>query len=342
MRKLTKYDFGIRIDVGVKVGSGHFFRCFSLSQQLVKKGKKIIYFINNEKDFLQHTISLDLPYFVLKGNTEKEKIIYLKKHLDKIKTLIVDVPLENELYSKSFEDKCKTVIIDDIGNKKTFSEILFNGSIVNEYHNYQIMKKDTRIFLGPDYMVLRDEFFQERNKTKISTKSINEILLTFGGSDDINLTNKILPFFAKKSIKVNVILGPSYQDVEKIQKKFQKFNNVNFHINPEKISSLFLKQDLIISASGITTYELACLGIPTIFIPTNNEQIPTSKEMSKQGFGINYGVWDNDFERLDLIFSKLNEYDIREKMSKIGKKIVDGKGAFRVTEQLIARNDAIL
>ena len=336
MKNLLKYDFGIRIDGGIQVGSGHFFRCFALSQQLVKKGKNFIFLINNEKDFHQHTKSLDLSYLVLKGNTEIEKIINLKKHLPTIKKLIVDLPLENGLYSKAFENKCKTAIIDDVGNKKIFSEMLFNGSIVNKYHNYQIMKKNTRVFLGPDYLILRDEFLRARNKTRISTKSINEILLTFGGSDDTDLINKILPFFSKKNIKTNVILGPSCPFIEEIQEKFQEFKNVNFHINPNNISSLLAKQDLVISSSGTTTYELACLGIPTILIPTNNEQIPTAVEMSKRGFGINYGIWDNNLQRLEEIFSRFNDHTIREKVSKIGKNIVDGRGVFRVIEQLLS------
>ena len=39
------YDFGIRIDLGGKVGSGHFFRCLGIAEELKKLGFNVIFLV---------------------------------------------------------------------------------------------------------------------------------------------------------------------------------------------------------------------------------------------------------------------------------------------------------
>ena len=113
-------------------------------------------------------------------------------------------------------------------------------------------------------------------------------------------------------------------------------NQQNFKIvhNEKNISHQFSEQDLVISSSGITAYELACLGIPSILIPVDEYQIKTSSEMEKMGFGINYGYWDNNFSKLDKLISFISDYSVRKKMYLSGRKLVDGKGLTRALEKI--------
>ena len=86
----------------------------------------------------------------------------------------------------------------------------------------------------------------------------------------------------------------------------------------------------MISTPGITSYELACLGIPTIFIPINKEQKILSNEFQKKGFGMSFEFFGNNFPELERKIIVLNNYKKRLKMFQSGRKIVDGKGVFRI------------
>ena len=158
--------------------------------------------------------------------------------------------------------------------------------------------------------------------------------MIFGGSDNEDITRKILPYFFDKKYDVTVIVGPSYLHLDELKKIIP--NQLNFKIiyNEKNISRRFLEQDLVISSSGITAYELACLGIPSILIPADEYQTKTSAEMEKMGFGINYGRWDNNFSKLDKLISFISDYSIREKMYLSGRKLVDGKGLSRVLKKI--------
>jgi spore coat polysaccharide biosynthesis predicted glycosyltransferase SpsG len=101
------------------------------------------------------------------------------------------------------------------------------------------------------------------------------------------------------------------------------------------VASIYLKNDIVIASSGMTSYELACLGVPSLFIPSGEHQHKIAKEFMKKGFGINYGFWDDNYEHFSKVLAKFSSYYFRKEMNRNGKKIVDGKGVFRIIKGLI-------
>jgi UDP-2,4-diacetamido-2,4,6-trideoxy-beta-L-altropyranose hydrolase len=328
-----QFDFGFRIDTGNKIGSGHFFRCLSIAKELIKKEFKVIFLVNNKQEIESHLDTVNIPFYVLKDHDEINKVDECRNYVKNISKLIIDLQFDNSIYSKLIKDDCKTIVIDDLGNKKIYSDLLFNGSIVNEFQNYSINRNVTKYFSGSKYIILRSEFEITREHVFLNEK-IQKILLIFGGSDDEDITRKILPYFFDKKYDVTVIVGPSYLHLDELKKIIPNKQNFKIIHNEKNISHRFSEQDLVISSSGITAYELACLGIPSILIPVDEYQIKTSSEMEKMGFGINYGRWDNNFSKLDKLISFISDYSVREKMYLSGRKLVDGKGLTRVLEKI--------
>lgn len=327
----VKYDFGIRVDMGKEIGSGHFYRCLSLANELIDKGKEVAFIVKNEDDFLSHVGKKIIPFFSI---DKKNEIKSCKLLLSSVKNLIIDLPSSNELYGKSFQGLCKTAIIDDLGGIKVYSDYLFNGSIVEDYHKYRIYNKKASIYLGPKYMILRKDFLKIRKKYSVA-KKVKKILLTFGGSDELNLSGKFTKFFARTDNTITIVLGPSYKKKNSLLSFSDKLTNVKIETSVHDMASLFIKHDIAISSSGITSYELACLGIPSILIPIDSQQLPTSINMEKNGCAINYGYWDNNFKRIETIIDKLSEYNLRKEMYQNGRMIVDGEGHLRVAKHLL-------
>jgi len=329
---MEHFDFGIRVEMGGTIGSGHFFRCLSLAKKLKKRGKKVIFLISNKKEFQSHG-KIKFPFLVLKNKTEKRKIQECKELMSKIKCMIVDLQSNEEDYGEKLQNE-NVVIIDDIGKKKIYSKIIINGSVVKKFHKYKIQNKDTKLLLDSKYMILREEFVKERKELKKLKKKITNILLIFGGSDEKNITLKILPFCLKKNLKITVVLGPTNENKQKIMDVIKKESKVKLVINPKKIAKLFSKQDLVISSTGITIYELACLGIPTIMIPINSAQKETAKEMERKEFGKIIYLEKLNFKKLEQIYLKFNDLNYREKMFNSGRNIIDGKGVERITNMM--------
>ena len=313
--------------MGDDVGSGHFFRCLALAEEFIKKRRKVV-FITNSKNIKKY-IKKNIPFFMLKGKTESERIKECKKLSTKIKFWIFDLPKENKKYSFHLK-KYDSAIIDDLGNIDVYSKILINGGIVKKFQKYNRNNK-TKFLLGPKYMLLRNGFYKNRLNNKTCKKKIKNILLTFGGNDDSDLSSKILSVINTKKYQVSILLGPTYKLTKKIQTISRSNKNIKIISNFENTSMLFKKFDLVITSPGITIYELACLGVPTILISSNEIQYTVAKSFYKMKFGKNYGFWKNDILKLEKMINSVDDIKIRKNMIKTGQRIVDGKGIFRVS-----------
>jgi len=322
------YDIGFRVDMGDKIGSGHFFRCLALANEFIKRKRKVV-FITNTRIIKNH-INKKIGLFILKGKKESEQIEECKKLSKKVKFWIFDLPKENGKYSFHLR-KYNSAIIDDLGGFSVYSTFLFNGGIVKKFQKYN-NKNKTKIFLGPEYIILRESFHKNKNSTKISKNPIRKILLTFGGNDDNDLTSEILTSINTKKYHMTVLLGPTYKFMKKIQKISKLNKNIKIISNIENTSILFQKFDLVITTPGITIYELACLGIPTLSISINKNQNLVAKSFQKRKFGMNNGFWKKDISKLEKMINSLNEHKVRKNMKYSGQKIVDGKGVRRVSK----------
>ncbi len=325
------YHFGIRVDMGGSIGSGHIFRCLALARELRKNKKKVIFLISNKKNFLEH-VNYEFPYFLLKGKTEVQKLKQCQQ-TENTDVLIIDLGSKNEIYSKKLNNR-KTVILDDIGNKEIFSSVLINGSIVNSFHKYQYNDKKSKVFLGTKYMILRKEFLKYRKKYTIVKKPIKKILLTFGGSDDLNLTLKLIPYFFNKKYSITIIIGSSYKHKKKLLRMIEKCDNFKLENSVNNMAKLLVQQDLVLTSSGITSYELACLGIPCIIFPASKLQNIAAKEISKKGFGINMELRKKYNPKILDIIDTI-KFDLQKSMYLHGRKIIDGRGLERNTKTIL-------
>ena len=142
-------------------------------------------------------------------------------------------------------------------------------------------------------------------------KSVNSILVTFGGSDPRNLTlrilNKILPWCREKSLSVRVVVGTGYQHLEALNPIITKFSDVvSFTNSTGVISDLMENCQIAICGNGRTIYELAHMSIPGIVISHHKRELSHKFACAKNGF-IRMGTLDkeNSLNNLFRHFKKL-------------------------------------
>jgi spore coat polysaccharide biosynthesis predicted glycosyltransferase SpsG len=101
-----------------------------------------------------------------------------------------------------------------------------------------------------------------------------------------------------------------------------------------------VKADIAISGGGSTCWELACLGLPNIiiYVAPDNQQAIVEK-LDKEGIAINLG-WFRKVNETDItttVEKLINNPDKRQKMSRNGKRLVDGKGVTKVVKIVLDR-----
>jgi UDP-2,4-diacetamido-2,4,6-trideoxy-beta-L-altropyranose hydrolase len=289
---------------------------------------------------------------IISGSLKKD----LKQTIDFAGKINADVIITdsyelNEKYLNELKNRTNVLIvtIDDLNELKYYpSDIVLNQNIYATKMRYNC-SKGTKLLLGIKYALLRKEFRKYIGMRKPISGSVKKILVTFGGSDLQNLTLKTVKALntLDGDFEVTLILGRGfkrkkelYKEIGKSKRKFRVKENI------EDISKLMFESDVAISAAGSTSYELAFMGLPSIMICQAKNQYRIAEEMCKIGFSINLGPGgDVSTEKINRAFKKLvKNKSLREKMSKVGKGLVDCRGVERVAKTIlneISKSDTI-
>jgi len=245
-------------------------------------------------DYLQHAPKMSVRHFY-------EKWLGVEWNRDAEQTMesISDTPVDwfivdhygiDYKWEENIIEKvgCRILVIDDLANRQHACDVLLDQNL---YHNMTIryeglVPNHCKMLLGPEYALLREEFFEERKHVKQRNGDVKRILVFFGGSDPTNETSKALEaisFLQRQDFIVDVVVGNSNPNKELIAKICEKHENFLFHCQINYMAKLIAQADLAIGAGGSTTWERCSLGLPTITITTAENQMEMTKDVASTG-----------------------------------------------------------
>ena len=227
---------------------------------------------------------------------------------------------------KNIPSKTKIVFIDNIKYQNKSDLIVLPG-IKEQFTN--IPKNSIS---GLEYILLNPNIRKTKNR-----KERNTILLSTGGSDKYNITEKIVKNFMKfnKKFKMKIILGELYEHKDKLKKMVEDDKRFDVYIQPKEISKIMNSCTIGIVTFGVTVYEAAYLHLPIFVIAHSNENHKAAMQVEKYGWSKYLGKYDkiNYKDMAKMIFKYINDERTLEKMKNNG--VVDGKGNKRVVEKII-------
>lgn len=329
----------IRTQADSYIGFGHLRRCLSLAKKLKEYQAKIFFIINKNINATQ--IIKDSNFDVTTIENEKIDLSETKNHIKKIQAdvLIIDsydiltdtLPNFNEVLLVAIEDRL---------NINYSADVIVNANLNNV--NLEKITSNTMIaMLGIDYLLLDSNFTE--NTTREFKKSVQNVLITVGGSDQFNLTENLIKWTrdALSSVSIGVVIGPFFNDSVKhsIEKIAKSDGKIMLYQAPKNLKDLMVNCDIAISSGGQTVYELAATGTPTIAIKLVENQTPNLDFLSKKGTL----DWIGDISDVQLsnCFAK-NLIDLadnlnkRKVMSARGKQLIDAQGTDKVAKKILS------
>jgi len=301
------------------VGLGHVYNTLLIANDI----------LNHQITFLVDKDS-KLALKVIKSNNYPVLIQEKINIIEDINKLSPDIIINDlldtsEEYVKTLKkNNYKVINFEDLGTGSQYADIVFNAI-------YPEKNALPNHYFGQDYFILRDEFIFSKEKS--IKEKVQNVLITFGGVDPNNYTEKVVriinEYCRKENIKITVIAGFGYDNYDIIN----KFKNIDIKQNISNISDYMLNADLVFSSAGRTLYELASLGTPAIVMGQNDREMTHFFGSSKYGFsnlGLGYNLPD------ELLFQEflrlVNSFEIRKHMSDLMKKQNLKKGRNRVNK----------
>lgn len=335
-----KNRLGIRADGGPGLGWGHIMRCLALAEELEKIGTKVEFLSRKNCEVIEKIkhCGFDVrPLVSISIDEEVEEVLQILRDKD-LAVLITDSYQIDEAYLSRIREKVSVLVsIDDLNQMQYPSDLVVNGNIYAPNLSYKRIHEKTKFLLGPQYLLLRREFSNSFERRIADT--VEEVLITVGGSDIFNLTPQIMRVINSLPIKrVQVVIGPSFTNKAEIGATAQKMiPRVVLHENVENMSQLMVSCDIAITAGGTTLYELAATGTPGIAVLQADNQLQAAEVMAQRGTVINLGLGDKAFlsqleSSLKLLLDSPNK---RREMSIRGRELVDGLGCQRVAREIV-------
>jgi len=187
----------------------------------------------------------------------------------------------------------KIIVIDDLANRKHDCDLLLDQNVVANYeHRYdELVPTYCRKLLGPQYLIMRDEFIEQRAKQVTRTGEVRHLLVFMGGSDPTNETIKVLDALQQTTTSmhhIDVVVGNGNMYREHIEEICRK-RHYSYHCQINYMANLMSKADFSIGAGGSTTWERCYVGLPSASTIVAHNQLASMEMAEKLSAIINLG-----------------------------------------------------
>lgn len=331
---ITEPSLMIRADGGAIIGMGHLMRTSVIAEKL-KEYINVSYVCNQKyKEGIRWLEQKGYKVYRFEEEEILEKMIKIPAY-----GVLTDNYMIDDEYIKKIKSTFKVVgYIDDNVLKDYKADFIINQNFGAEELKYKTHKGV--YMLGGRYLLVRKNF-RQAIPIKIN-ESVKNILLTVGGSDSDNFTEKILEWVKDLPYKFNVIIGPMFPYEKSLKKKFKQYKNIVFYNQPE-MKEFMIQNDMAISSCGSTLYELGILGIPTVGISVADNQEGLARRMYNKKM-IEYVGGIKEIQP-EILRKKILELDKdekkRERMSNLGINELNKDGVELVVKKIMEKIEEV-
>lgn len=358
-----------RTDASLTIGTGHVMRCLTLAAALKRKSAEVLFVSREHPGHLCEEIStrgfavarmpvmsasqakdttseVDLPdHAHWLGASWKQDAEETRQAINNAfgttDWLIVDhYALDARWESVLRPHTKRLMVIDDLADRNHDADLLLDQNLFSNTEARYTGKVQAHcgLMLGPHYALLQPEYAELHSRIPTREGPIQRVLAYFGGADASNLTGMVIEAFlslGRADIELDVVVNTSSPHAESIRQQTAGHANIHLHSGLPTLAPLMARADLAIGASGATTWERCCLGLPSLVITLAENQRPIAAELVRQGMirWLGHAGEVHESTLAHALGGLLNE-GLPEAWSQSCWQLVDGQGASRVCSVL--------
>ena len=298
---------------GARVGFGHLARCLALTQAWVDTGRSAVLASHDAPQWWMERYTAEGVPLVSPDDCEVGADDWVV--LDGYEFTVED---QRDWMTKG----AKVLVIDDHGYVGRYeAHTVLDGNLGASSEVYRNRSSDTELLLGSSYTLLRREFRRARvaSESSATPASASKLLVTIGGARRPDVRELI-----------NAALRePSLEDLD-----------VEWLESVVDVPAAMTRADLALSAAGSTSWELCCLGVPSIVFAIAENQLNVASALVAAHAAVSLGELGNTTSsKIALAVAEVaGSFEQRRRLRETGQSTIDGRGAARVVARLRARN----
>lgn len=306
---------------GGRYGLGHLMRCLAVAEEAAARGWTVT--IAGDLSEAAHQIAVDLvPSMVFASSVDVEADVL---HVDTYDDVALPKRpwLVSNMQDASFGVREADLAIDaNLGAETRF-----------------VAGRARHALVGISAVPIRSAVRRAR-RTKGSGNA-QRVLVVMGGTDPFGLTPAVVEAMAAISAPLEVtVVVPGAQRAAVERAVSSSHHDVRLVPFLRDLPSVAARQDLVISASGTSVWDFACMGVPMALVCVTENQIPGYRAVLDEGLALGLGEpphWQLA-EHFGAVGAALHSPEILAELRSRGQERVDGLGAWRIVsawEQLL-------
>jgi spore coat polysaccharide biosynthesis predicted glycosyltransferase SpsG len=242
-----------------------------------------------------------------------------------------------EIVNRGYPD---VLLIDDMGERDYYgADMILNQNLHADETMYANRDSETKLLLGPKFVLLRGEFLEWLDWSPDATTEPETLLVTLGGSDPDDATQTVVESLDRvdADLEIQVIVGAANDSLPDLINLTDVVDQeIRFEQNVTDMAAQMARADLAVSSGGTTCWELAYMGVPSVvgtIAPIEKHLVDGLKDI---GLFSHIGDFGNisETEIATEINRLIKDDSYRIEMSDHGQEIVDGYGRQRTVETM--------
>ncbi len=212
----------------------------------------------------------------------------------------------------------RLVVVDDLG-LDTDCDLAVNPSPGGERRR----APGCDAFLGgARYALLSSDYLQARAGTLSRAGAQSAVLVSTGAMDLHGITTRVVAELLRSDpgFDVAVVVGPEMAATQLADPR------VEVLVSPSSLAGPLSLATVYVGAGGTTALQAACVGIPAVLTAAVANQVAQVTALAAAGCAVAAAPED----LVPACLRLLDEPELRHRMARIGRKLVDGHGAARV------------
>lgn len=380
----VSYEIVFRTDASAQIGTGHLMRCLALADALALRRVRSTFVCRHLPPAFANMLSqrghdvIELPacgpgpsvtagaYGAWLGTTEAHDAAavtdWLAKRPGRPSLCVV---VDHYGLGADWEERLgeatglPVAAIDDLDRAHAVRLLIDSTHGKTERNYIGRVGPECRLLIGSDHAILRPEFARLRPEAAArrtiraqSPEGKRSILVAMGGGDPddvlVSLLGPLLNLAKERDLNIHALVGGAYPHMARLEALSHGAERLTIHHNIPSVANLLGEVDLCIGASGTSTWERCCLGLPTMNLIIAENQRGIARSLAQEGIvawggevslaegrgrlridGKDPATWVQD-----VFLPFLDDRSLQSMLSRKGMEIVDGFGTTRILRGL--------
>ncbi len=332
----------MRCDVGPTRGIGHLMRCLALAEELRGRGSEVLFVSDS------HTVRWGHDQILFRGFAVEPAVWTPDEHLALFSRLELDAvvfdsyDLDPAVYAAVRRAGLPTLAVVDGDLRGAKADLYVDQNLGSELDSPRLPTGSIRL-AGLDYVLLRDEVLVLRpaQPPEPGISATPRVFAVFGGTDAYGAGPHAVAALAATGLPFDAtVVEPRAELVDAIRAVPLADGQRVEPIGPtRRLAAEVVASDLVISASGTSTWELLCLGAVAGLVCVVDNQVlgyeRTVATGAAAGIGVLSDLVRDPGQAVPVLTRLLSDRAERARLAATGWRLVDGKGRARVADALL-------